>query len=958
MNRICTVLAVLLCGASMLMAHPIDQGQALLTARQFASQRGWINPSATLKAAPIRRQLPAKGHADEAPYYVFNIGEGEGFVIVAGDDAAIPVLGYSLKGTFLWDDMPANLRQWMKMNEMYIERCRESGRIPVSRSLQRGEPVQSPLLGDILWGQDNPYNLLCPSYTSAGATQHYYAGCVATAATQIMRYYCYPEQGYDKKTYTDTKGCGESLSADFGNTSYDWSNMLFSYRGVTATQAQQQAVATLAYHFGVAVDMEYHAAGSGAVSSVVPHAFRHYFRYDDGVTMRKRNYYDTSEWMEIIKREIDQRRPVYYAASSEDGQGGHAFVCDGYDTADFVHINWGWYGDYNGYFSINHLEPAGVGEGGGKGAYNIDQEIITGIQPPTGTQSEYERPLYFSTMMTCNDFGDVFSIGGTIENYEATPFTGQIGAVLERNGEVIAVLKAENQNIAAYSNRRTGYIMGFVVRDAGKTVTSGIEDGEAFVRVAFRESEADNWKFMRHAIGRNPQGQPYGTRIKAKVNNGHVEIIGVEQPVLDVTIVGKVAPEIEDVFAGGSLVLPLTLRNDSKHFHLNNVVVRFQSVDDEAKVYDYENKVNIYDGSTENLRLLINLKDDMPAGDYRIVVYEKGFEEYPFKETGANDVVTVLPQVDYPVMHLTQNVLWQRNDGTLTANQGDRIYFALNSRNYGAEGSVGVILYLVDVDDPSRRYMYQQADAYVTQGEAKTLTFYRQMPVDPGKYFIQVSYVTADGKATDDSRSAYYADTITVGEGTDIKMNGVEVNLPDEVVRGQRLEGYVSFEALEAYRGYVYVRMRQFSLTNGGILNMGSVNVDAGEKATINISSTITYDIGRYIVMYDFGTSSTRGVGSYKNVYKIIDVVGTTTGIDATPRNDENVEIFVDGDRFCVATRGDVQVKRIEVLDLNGRTLKVNRQYNDINVGDLNQGVYIVRVATSEGNFTKKMIRR
>ena len=185
--------------------------------------------------------------------------------------------------------------------------------------------------------------------------------------------------------------------------------------------------------------------------------------------------------MTIIKQEIDAQRPVYYAASSVDGLGGHAFVCDGYDTEDFVHINWGWYGEYNGYFSVNHLEPAGLGEGGGKGQYNIDQEIITGIQAPTGGTSTYERPLYFSTMMTCSDFGDQFSIGGTIENYEVSAFNGQLAAVLVRNGQIVAVMKTENKTVNAYANRRTGYIMGFVVRDIPKTVDNSIADGEAFI---------------------------------------------------------------------------------------------------------------------------------------------------------------------------------------------------------------------------------------------------------------------------------------------------------------------------------------------------------------------------------------------------------------------------------------------------------------------------------------------
>ena len=875
MKRTLLSLAILFAGLS-LFAEPIDLTKAEQTARQFLSKRGGIS-AASLKGVPAKRQLKNIA-SNDAPYYIFNIGKAEGFVIVSGDDAAIPVLGYSDSGNFDWDNMPDNLREWLKINEIYIENCKEKS--TVAQGVSRvGTPVQSPLLGDIKWGQDTPYNLLCPTYTADGATKHYYVGCVATASTQIMRYHSYPSQGNGSKTYTDTKGCGQTLSADFGSTTYDWANILNSYRDVEATQAQKDAISTLCYQFGVAVEMEYQQNGSGAVSPIVPNAFREYFRYDSGTTMRKRDYYATTEWMTIIKQEIDAQRPVYYAASSVDGLGGHAFVCDGYDTEDFVHINWGWYGDYNGYFSVNHLEPAGLGEGGGKGQYNIDQEIITGIQAPTGGTSAYERPLYFSTMMTFSDFGDQFSIGGTIENYEVTPFNGQMAAVLVRNGQIIAVMKSEDKSVNAYADRRTGYIMGFVVRDVPKNVGTAIADGEAFIHVAFRENSSAEWQLMRHAKGRN-KSVPYSDRIKANVNNGVVEIIDVDTPVPDVTIMEKVEPEFPEIYAKGSVIFPMTLRNDSRHLYLKNVVVRFQSVEDPTKVYDYENEVNIYDESTESMRFLINLSEDMPEGDYNIIVFEKGFPEYPFKELSAGDVVTVLPEAEHPVMHLTQNVLWQRADGELTINQGDKVYFALNSRNYGAAGKVGVILWLVDVNDPTKRYLYQQTDADVTQGQAKTVTFYRQMPVDPGQYFLQVSYVTEDGSEIDDTRSAYYADTITVGEGTDIKLNGVSVNLPDEVVKGTKLTGSVTLEAPADFSSYVYVRMRQYTLTNGGILNMGRLTLSAGQQTTISISQTINWPVGRYVLMYDFGTSSSAAVGNYKTIYKLINVVDQSTGIN------------------------------------------------------------------------------
>ncbi len=946
---VCAMLA-----ACVAWAGPIDLRKAEQTARQFISSRG-VPGASPLKAVSVNRTLSTATTTDDAPYYIFNVGDDDGFVIVSGDDAAIPVLGYSTRGSFESENMPDNLRQWLLLNERYVSQCKtRTGSVKVPS--HAGTPVQNPLLGNIKWGQDDPYNLKCPTYTADGAAKHYYVGCVATAATQIMRYHSYPPQGNDSKTYTDAQGCGQTLSADFGSTTYEWSNILNDYRTTEGNTAQKDAVSTLAYHFGVAVDMEYKVGGSGAVSPIVPHAFRHYFRYDDGTVMRKRNYYDTSEWLSIIKAEIDAKRPVYYAASSEDGLGGHAFVCDGYDSEDFVHINWGWYGNYNGYFSVNHLEPEGLGEGGGMGQYNVDQEIITGIRPPSSEASAYERPLYFSTMMTCSEFDTQFSIGGTIENFEVTPFTGQIAAVLERDGNVLAVLKEETKNINAYANRRTGYTMGFVVRDVNKSVPTTIANGDAYVRLMFREDAGDAWKFMRHAVGRNPQNIPYSDRIKVRVNNGTIVIEGVETPVPDVTLTEKLESAFDEIYAKGSMLLPVTLRNDSKHLNLQNIVVRFQSVDDNSKVYDYENPVNIYTGSIEQLRFLINLNAEMPAGDYRVILFEKGFENYPFTEQYTSDVFTVLPESDYPVLHLAQNVLWQRSDGQLIANQGDGVTFGVNTRNYGSSGKVGVILSLVDVNNTDKRYIYRQSDADFTQGESKILSFYRPMSVDPGTYRIQVSYVTADGNVVDDPMSLHYDERITIGAGTNVKLNGVAVNLPDEVVKGSRLTGSVTFEAPAAFNGAIYVRMRQYTLTNGGIISMGNTSIAAGNQHTVNVSSIINFALGRYILMYDFGSSSTAYVGNYNKVYKLIDVVDQSTGVATLKDAASKTAVFVDQDRLCVATKNGVSVQAIEVMNVSGQLLASVRQRNDLDASALH-GVLIVKVTTNEGVTTQKIVK-
>ena len=368
-------------------AKPITKSAAENIARGFMSKR--CSKSASLTCLP-RKSAVKGGTSDVAPYYIFNVGKNEGFVIVSGDDNAEPVLGYSDKGELDPNNIPSNMAEWLRLNELYVENCakKDSSAKPAYANTGNGTVVVEPLLGDILWGQDFPFNEMCPTYYSDGQTKHYYVGCVATAATQIMRYYRYPQQGTGSKSYVFN---GQTLSADFGNTTYDWDNMLAFYPSEGVSQEQIDAAATLAYQFGVSVEMEYAENGSGALSMLVPHALKTYFGYDNGVTMRRRNFYSGTEWLDIIKNELDHNRPVYYGATSDNGLGGHAFVCDGYDSEGYVHINWGWYGMSNGYFLVNHLNPDDLGEGGGTGGYNTDQEIITGIQPSTGGATTFAR---------------------------------------------------------------------------------------------------------------------------------------------------------------------------------------------------------------------------------------------------------------------------------------------------------------------------------------------------------------------------------------------------------------------------------------------------------------------------------------------------------------------------------------------------------------------------------------
>ena len=332
--------------------------------------------------APVEIAYTQMQVDNEPAVYVFN-GE-DGFVLVSAEDDARAILGYSDYGRFDAKDMPENMQFWLQMYADELASKPTSslkGRVQrrTAAQTQATYPTISPILGEVEWGQDEPYNNLCP--TAGG--ERSVTGCVATAISQIMYAHKYPAKGIGSKTYT-TESHGLQLNVNFGATTYDWGNMLPYYKN-NYNSTQANAVATLMYHVGVAADMDYDPDGSGAISSAALANMGTYFGYDKGIQTLPKDYMKEEEILNAIVADLEIGHPVYVSGATKNKEG-HAFVCDGIKSDGYLHINWGWDGVSNGYFALSALDPDQQGTGGSASdmAFTEGVEVFAGIQPDKG----------------------------------------------------------------------------------------------------------------------------------------------------------------------------------------------------------------------------------------------------------------------------------------------------------------------------------------------------------------------------------------------------------------------------------------------------------------------------------------------------------------------------------------------------------------------------------------------
>ncbi len=407
MKRTTTILIAICVSALFANGKQISQNAALSAARKY-SRTGQVAPAKNLRS----------DKTNNAPYYAFNLEQG--YVIVSGDDEMTELVGYAENGFFDAKNVPPQMQLWLDGYAEYVAAV-QSGKAKARKILLSDSPsvVVEPLV-TTKWNQDAPFNNFAPEYTDDNNnTQRCATGCAATAMAQIMKFHNWPEQGVGHYSY-EHQSFG-TISSNFSEHVYDWTNMIDRYNNGEYSNVQADAVALLMKDCGVSLNMNYGPVSGASIYSYTP-AFKNYFRYSSRTV--NRSGCETAEFTKIITDELQEGRPIIYCGTGEDG--GHAFVVDGYDTNYFLHVNWGWGGYSDGYFDMNYMDPTGLGIGGGSGAFKWNQGIVLARPLKDGVE-----PYEFIQQLCFVPYNDVK--GGIFCEQEMPANKGDVVTILLRN---------------------------------------------------------------------------------------------------------------------------------------------------------------------------------------------------------------------------------------------------------------------------------------------------------------------------------------------------------------------------------------------------------------------------------------------------------------------------------------------------------------------------------------------
>lgn len=408
-----------------------------------------------------------------------------GFVVLANDDAIEAVVGVSNKPYTNDTNINPSFQWYLRAANAAIATRIANGQHS-SAAIAPAAPLPNhvdPLI-ETRWHQEAPFN---NDIQKDANGKPYLVGCVAIAMTQIMRYYKYPTKGIGSNTYSMN---GETLTANFSASPYQWDKMLLSYNKGKYTDEEAKAVSELMRQVGISVNMDYKPDFSSSNTMSAQNAFINNFGYNPNMNRYTRNYYSEQEWMDMVYKELSEQRPIYYSGNDSKGENGHAFVIDGYNAEGKVHVNWGWGGFEDGYFDIGILTPKGNGD------YSYKQDMIVGIQPePQGAWMSH-LTLFYGNQLTINKLSKrAIGMGvATVWNVSSTPVNGTLALVIEGNGQQRDL---ETTNYQAEDSYYKPIPWQKII------IPADLPDGDYQIYLRFKDDRDANWQVVRSEYGKS-----------------------------------------------------------------------------------------------------------------------------------------------------------------------------------------------------------------------------------------------------------------------------------------------------------------------------------------------------------------------------------------------------------------------------------------------------------------------
>lgn len=486
-----------------ILAQQVSVDDAMASAKKFFNS-AVLNGKRKVNA-DNRMALAYTAQADgKNHFYVFNENDADGgFIIVGADEAAQEILGYCDHGNFDYISAPDNFKWWLSQYSQQISAGMKQGVSARKVARKAAEKKDVPMLLQTTWAQIYPYNTQIPNISKEevplDSRKRPAVGCVAVAMAQIMNFHKLPTKGQGNATCTQQPN-GLTISADFGSAEYDWGNMKNYYGSEEdANSKEVQAVATLLFHCGVAVDTGYktiESGGSFTMDAYVPEAFSKYFGYDKAIQCAERYNYSDSDWEQLVYDELAASRPVLYSGLSE--VAGHTFVCDGYDVAgNLFHFNWGWNGNGDGFYVMTGagaLKPTATGTGGsGPSASFVNgQTACIGVKADEGGEYTYSL-AWMNASLSAESVtdGEPLYVKGYIMNTGVTTVDADFYAKFtDEYGK---------EYLVPVADRVVVRIRSLAMLDAYKVGTSSLPQGDYTVSLVFRQDGGSEWLSVSNA---------------------------------------------------------------------------------------------------------------------------------------------------------------------------------------------------------------------------------------------------------------------------------------------------------------------------------------------------------------------------------------------------------------------------------------------------------------------------